>query len=133
MFARAASREGEIQVRNALGASRGRIVRQLFPEALVLALIAAAVAGVLPGLKMTGRNVDARLLTAGGGGLRFGRVWTVVIIAQVAVTVAFPAAAFFVRRSVIATQLGPQCGHWIHLRSLPRRQIDRKQYNGDEK
>jgi predicted permease len=156
MFARAATREGEILVRNALGASRGRIVRQLFAEALVLgsvaaligvvsaqfalgvfhgvyevesegrlpfwfqadlspatvlytvvlALIAATVAGVLPGLKMTGRNVDARLrqLAAGGGGLRFGRVWTVVIIAQVAVTVAFPAAAFFVRRSVIATQ-----------------------------
>ena len=36
MFARAATRESEIVVRNALGASRGRIVMQLFAEALVL-------------------------------------------------------------------------------------------------
>jgi hypothetical protein len=73
---------------------------------VVLTLIAAAVAGVLPALKMTGRKVDARLrqLAAGGGGLRFGRLWTAVIIAQVALTVAFPAGAFFVRRGVVETQ-----------------------------
>ena len=43
VFARTATREGEITVRNALGASRGRIVMQLFVEALVLASIAAIV------------------------------------------------------------------------------------------
>jgi putative ABC transport system permease protein len=156
MFARAATREGEIVVRNALGASRGRIVTQLFAEALVLGsaaavvglalatvplrafrrvyelesggqlpfwydaslspatavyavallLLAAAVAGVLPALKMTGRRVEARLrqLAAGGGGLRFGRLWTTVIVVQVALTVAFPAAAFFVRSHVVGAQ-----------------------------
>jgi predicted permease len=156
MFARGVTREGEIVVRNALGASRGRLVAQLFAEALVLgslaallglvsahftldafhrvyeiesdgrlpfwfepslspatvlyasalALIAAGVTGVLPALKMTSDKMDARLrqLAAGSGGLRFGRLWTAVIIAQVAVTVAFPAGAFFVRRSVVATQ-----------------------------
>lgn len=156
MFARAATREAEIVVRNALGASRGRIVAQLFAEALVLggvaaltglgvahlalgtyyrvrqiesggalpfwfegslslstilyacvlALFAAAVAGVLPALKMTGRSVEAglRQLAAGGGGLRFGRLWTAVIIAQVTVTVVFPAGAFFVGRSVRGSQ-----------------------------
>ncbi|HEX5632232.1 MAG TPA: ABC transporter permease, partial [Gemmatimonadales bacterium] len=43
MFARAATRDGELVVRSALGASRGRIVGQLFAEALVLGGLAAAV------------------------------------------------------------------------------------------
>ncbi len=42
LFARAAAREGEMLVRSALGASRLRIVGQLFVEALLLALLAAA-------------------------------------------------------------------------------------------
>jgi len=46
LFARAASRESEILVRSALGASRRRIVGQLFAEALVLAGVATA-AGLL--------------------------------------------------------------------------------------
>ena len=43
MFARAATRESEIVVRNALGASRKRIITQLFSEALVLCSIGAIV------------------------------------------------------------------------------------------
>lgn len=148
MFARAAAREGEIVVRRALGASRRRIVLQLFSEALVLGTVAAlvgvgaagwglkrfvnafqgevdilfwyhtslsprtyayailltlfgaAIAGVVPGLKITSGKVDSRLrrLTAGGGGLRFGGVWTAVIVVQVAATVTFPVVGYFVRR-----------------------------------
>lgn len=43
VYARTATREGEIAVRSALGANRARIMTQLFVEALVLASLAAAV------------------------------------------------------------------------------------------
>jgi putative ABC transport system permease protein len=145
LFARAATRESEFTVRTALGASRGRIVAQMFAEALVLGGVAAviglaaahvvlsnwglpfleanlgrlpfwydvtlspaavlsalgltvlgsAIAGVLPALKVT-RGMGSRLkqATAGAGGLQFGGIWTVVIVVQVAVTVAFPGVVY---------------------------------------
>ena len=155
-FARAASREVEIGVRTALGASRARIVLQLFVEATALSglsaiaglvaaryavgslwdlyraesgrdllfwfndslssstlaygvalmMVGAAISGVFPALKVTGRSLQDRLRTfsAGGGGYRFGGVWTAVIATQVAVTVMFPAAAFFFHRWVVQGQ-----------------------------
>jgi putative ABC transport system permease protein len=47
VFARTAMRESEIVVRNALGASRGRIITQIVTESLVLALAAAALGLVI--------------------------------------------------------------------------------------
>ena len=139
VFARTATRTWEITVRSALGASRGRIVGQLFSEALVLAALAtvvglllskvalryaltmlagneslpfwidssiswrtmlyaagltifgAAIVGILPALRVTRVNINDMLRSesAGRSGLRFGGFWTAVIIAQVAITVAF--------------------------------------------
>lgn len=152
MFARAATREAEIIVRSALGASRRRIVMQMFAEALVLGgvaavvgltaagwgmrwglelmrseltdasgnfpfwidgklspmtlaytvfltMLAAAIAGILPGLKIT-RNIGDRLkrAAAAAGGAHFGGMWTAVIVLQLAVTMGFPVATFFVRK-----------------------------------
>jgi putative ABC transport system permease protein len=136
VYARTATRQREIAVRTALGASRGRIVGQLFIEALVLSaaasaagvglarfgiaqgvaiyaaegseavpyflnfdmplvaylyvaaltVFAAVVAGVLPALHATGRRAQDTLKQASGAdGLRLGRVWTVMIVAQVAI------------------------------------------------
>ncbi len=142
VFARTATREAEISVRSALGASRARIAGQLFAEALVLstvatliglavasygllwvktvvsggqgrpmmfwwndqlrpetllyaallAVVAALIVGVVPALKATGPRVQERLKHASGGsaaGLKFGGIWTGVIMTQVAVTVVF--------------------------------------------
>ncbi len=47
MFARAATRESEIIVRTALGASRGRLVAQFLAEALALSTMAAVIGLVL--------------------------------------------------------------------------------------
>jgi predicted permease len=146
-FARAAARETEILVRSALGASRRRIVTQLFAEALVLAgfaavgglvtaqlalsrlgrpylemnygrlpfwydfnlspttimsalalaVIGAVVAGVMPARKIT-RGLGSRLRAGtAGGGVSFGGIWTAVIVAQVTLTVMFPAVVMLVR------------------------------------
>jgi hypothetical protein len=66
-----------------------------FAVAILLTTGAAAVAGIMPALKIT-RGMGDRLkkTTAGSGGLQFGGVWTVVIVAQVAATVIFPAIVY---------------------------------------
>ena len=67
LFARAATREGEIIVRSALGASRRRIVIQLFSEALVLGGVAAVVglAAVGYGIRWGLRLVEGELMDGG--------------------------------------------------------------------
>ncbi|MET0397272.1 MAG: ABC transporter permease [Longimicrobiaceae bacterium] len=170
VFARAASREGELVVRSALGASRGRIVAQLFAEALVLGAVAAAVglaaaqfalrewgveflernlgplpfwydvrlspaavlyaggltllgaaiAGVVPARKIT-RGLGARLKqgSAGGGGVRFGGVWTAVIVTQVAFTVAFPLTLYVQQREAMrirSQDVGFAAGQYLGVR-----------------
>jgi predicted permease len=69
-----------------------------------LAILVAVIIGVLPALKLTKHGLDTRLrsFSAGGGGYRFGGVWTAVIATQVAVTVLFPAAAFMFHSWVVS-------------------------------
>lgn len=137
VYARTARRWGEIVVRTALGASRIRVVSQLFVEALVLALgpallglalaqvgfwqgmlfieqgpdtpfwveyslrpatafytmglvvLVAAIVGIIPALQATGSRVQFDVRQLGGAtGMRLGRMWTVLIVAQIAIVVA---------------------------------------------
>jgi predicted permease len=159
VYARTATRQGEIAVRGALGASRRRIVAQLFIEALMLAgiaaaagiglgsvalkqlqgqmlilgeqvlpfwmslqlppdgvlyivaltLLAAAIIGVAPALKATGRQVHTGLqsLSPGSGSrMQMGRLWTTLIVAQVAVTVAVLPTAMFLSWMAIRFRTG---------------------------
>jgi predicted permease len=151
VYARTVTRTGEISVRSALGASRRRVVTQLFVEALVvsvaasavglalaaialrlvkdwilrggempfwldlglspgavlyvvlLAFLAAAIVGVLPALKATGKRLQAGLqqFASRGSAMQLGRTWSALIIVQVALAVAaLPAAVEFADQSI---------------------------------
>jgi putative ABC transport system permease protein len=85
VYARTASREGEIAIRSALGGSRRRIVAQLFVEALVLSTVAAAVGLMLADRALTYVNAFLKQ-TDGipfwmGDGLSFGSIVYVVGLA----------------------------------------------------
>ncbi len=67
VYARTVTRLGEIAVRTALGASRRRILGQLFIEALALALVAAAAGLMLADLALARMQVFAE----GNGGVPF--------------------------------------------------------------
>ena len=75
LLARASSRSGEMAMRSALGASRGRIVQQLLMEAAVLATLGGAM-----GLLLAGFGLGALLRLAPAG---LPRVENVVIDANV--------------------------------------------------
>lgn len=70
--------------------------------AVCLTLLGAGVAGVLPALKVT-RGIASRLRSqsAGGGGLGFGGIWTLIIVAQIAVTVPLPAFAYIALNDIL--------------------------------
>ena len=63
--------------------------------ALLLALVAAALIGLLPALKATGVSVQRGLqgITSTGGTMGFGGIWSFIIGAQVACTLLFVPAA----------------------------------------
>jgi putative ABC transport system permease protein len=134
-LARTASRSGELAVRTALGASRLRVVSQLFTESLVLAVLAAgagliaidivanraftwlqnampdwidlgvtprtvlfalvlavfsaAIVGIIPALKVTGRSVQRNIQRAAANrsGVRFGGLSSVLIVIDVTLAV----------------------------------------------
>jgi predicted permease len=69
LFARAATRESELAMRTALGASRGRIVAQMFAEALVLGSVSGVVGLVAANVAL--KNWGLAFLEANYGRLPF--------------------------------------------------------------
>jgi predicted permease len=160
VFARTSTRASELAVRTALGASRGRIVAQVFTECLVLAVLAsgvglllmglaldvvwrvlpvrwaatlpywidwtitgatavralalaglsAAVAGVIPALRFTGRSVQSNIQRARANrtGVRFGGLSSALIVLDVAVAVS--AVGFAVTTGRMVRETGASRG-----------------------
>lgn len=148
ILARTSTRIGELGVRTALGASRARIISQLFVESLVLALLATGIgivladqvarqmarmmvdevpywfdigigprsislalglgtvvavgAGVLPALKATSEAVQQTLQGgAGGRTVQFGVFTTLLVVAEVALSMGFLALGTVVTATVL--------------------------------
>ncbi len=106
LFARTAARQNEIVVRSALGASRGRIVAQLFTEALVLAGVAGLVG--IWGAKVGLGWVMDRLHQQAGGvfGFWFGDDLSASTVAYALCFTAFAAVLCGVLPAVKATGRG---------------------------
>ena len=160
VYARAVTRREEFAVRYALGATRGRIVIQIFVEALVLAaaagiagsllarefavrisrlvlpaigpenvpfwfdfspspntvlclaglvVVAAAIAGGVPGMRVTGRwRSGLHTLGERGTSVGLGRTWTALLATQVAVSIAvLPTATQMIWGILKPTVSGP--------------------------
>jgi putative ABC transport system permease protein len=177
VYARTATRRREIAVRTALGASRRRIIGQLFVEALVLSALAAVIGllvasaglrqvevlidqvgglpfwmtisvssatvvysvmaltvlgavivGVIPALQATGRRAQSGLqhFAASASGLRLGRMWTTLIVVQVAVAVAFLPVAVGVGWAALSygtATPGFAAGQFLTARMVMERQV----------
>jgi len=54
----------------------------------VLSVFAAVIVGIVPALQATSRRVQTGLRVVGAGGMRLGKTWTILIIAQVIFAVA---------------------------------------------
>ena len=156
-YARTVARTGELAVRTALGASRARLLTQLFIEALslslvggvaglgfsamslqyiqswardavgvpfwirfdlsggtalvavALAVLAALIMGVVPGIRVTGRRLNANLHELNArGSTRLGPIWTTLVVGQVAAAVAvLPATCYLTWQTVLLELSGP--------------------------
>ena len=168
LLARASARSKEFAMRGALGASRGRIVRQLLTESLVLsvsgalfglclasllvswlahqgaialpllstlqidgaalawtcfiAVFAAALFGLVPGLRMAGSNIHESLKDTGAGSgqsRKHERVRSILVVSEVALACVLLVGAGLLLRSfmhVLDVNLGFQPEHAAAIR-----------------
>src|SRR6266545_6695497 len=117
LLARSAAREREIGLRTALGARRGRLVRQMLTESLVLAagggiaglgvaaLVTGIAFGVVPAFVSTNHARDAiREGGRHGGGRRRHRVLRSLVVVEVALSLVLLAGAGLLMRSLVKLQ-----------------------------
>jgi putative ABC transport system permease protein len=90
LLARGAARSGELAIRAALGAGRGRIVRQLLTESVVLALISAAA-----GIALAAWGIHALVAAAPAGIPRLERTSLDLIVLGFALLIALTSAILF--------------------------------------
>ncbi|MFL5580409.1 MAG: ADOP family duplicated permease [Gemmatimonadaceae bacterium] len=103
MLARAAARERELAVRTALGAGRGRLVRQLLTESLVLAAAGGAV-----GLLLAAWGTRALVRAAPAGLVRLGEVrMSLPVLAAAAAATLLSALLFGLVPALTASSASP--------------------------
>lgn len=177
IFARTATRASEFAVRTALGASRSRILTQVFTESFVLVMlatgaglwllhwvperglaiagvtlpywintgvttpivisglllgvVAAGIAGVIPVWRTTNRSVHQTMqkTRAGKSGVRFGGFSTVLIVADVAVAVAVIGLATAIGNQIDETRAnegadGITAAHYLSFSLQPSTRVD---------
>jgi len=103
--------------------------------AVAVALFAALVTGVMPALKVT-RRLATRIRESapGAGGLKVGGAWTVLIIAQVALTLAMPVVMYFVRsgqRQIEAVDIGVPTSEYLVASLSPGARTSRARFVQD--
>ena len=135
VYARTATREGEIAVRSALGASRARIIGQLFVEALVLASVAAAVGLVAADRALTWVIENCQQATGGAPfwmtpGLKLSTILYAGGLAVVSAAMLSFLPALKVTRARVQPHLANLRHRWRHtaLRARLDRRDDRSRW-----
>ncbi len=111
LLARAVLRERELSVRAALGAGRGRLVRQLLVESLLLSL-AGGTAGTVLGIW------GVRLFRGASLGRRGRRLSTTLVTAELALAFVLLSGAGLMIRSFVKMAMTPVGANTGHLMSM---------------
>jgi predicted permease len=115
LLARASARQKEFAVRLAIGAARGRLVRQALTESLVLA---GAGAGLGIGIAVAAQNALAGFFATGGDGIKIDLPLNVRLLFFTVAISAFTGLAFGLAPALRAANVNPAAGFQGGSRSV---------------